>query len=93
MLICRKNYAPWANLLYWDGQYGPIKYIYKLFSDITNHGHRQNFCFRCLGNFTTPEILEHHKLLITRDDFIAMVYVRSRGMGGPGTIGTRELII
>jgi hypothetical protein len=40
----------------------------RLFSDITKHNGQLNMCLRCLGHFTTPEILNRHKQLCTRED-------------------------
>ena len=77
MFISRKNYARLANLVYWDEHYAPIKNIDRLFCDITKHGNRKHFCLRCLGNFTTAEILEH-QLLCTRDNFMSVVHVLPR---------------
>ena len=78
------------NLLYFDGHYAPIKNIDKLFSDITKHQHRKNFCLRCLGHFTTPEILERHQLICSRDDFMSVVHVLPRPNSEEAHITFRE---
>ena len=78
MFISRKIYARWANLLYWNKHYAPIKNIDRLFSNITKHHPRKNICFRCFGHFTTPEILERHKLLCSRDYFMSVLHVLPR---------------
>ena len=44
LVISRKNYERVANLLYWKEHYAPITNIARLFSDITKHGHQNNFC-------------------------------------------------
>ena len=78
MFISRRNYDRWANLLYWDGHYAPIRNIDRLFSDITKHEHHKIFCLHYLGHFTTPAILEWHQLLCSRNDFISVVHLFSR---------------
>ena len=46
-----------------------------LFNDLTNHQNRVNMCLRCLGRFYTPESLEKHQRLCTREDFMSVVHV------------------
>ena len=90
MFISRKNYARWANLLYWNEHYAPIKNIDRLFSDISKHHSRKNFCLRCLGHFTTPAILERHQMLCSRDDFMSVVHVLPRPNSEESHIKFRE---
>ena len=75
LFISRKQYPRTANLLYWDEHYAPITDISRLFNDLTKHDNRVNMCLRCLGRFYTPESLEKHQRLCTREDFMSVVHV------------------
>ena len=75
LVISRKNYSRVANLIYWNGHYAPIVIISRLFSDITKHKQLKHICLRCLGHFTTSNILARHQQLCTRDDFMSVLHV------------------
>ena len=75
LVISRKNYERVANLLYWKNHYAPISSISRLFSDITNIKNQKHFCLRCLGHFSSEEVLARHKELCTRDDFMSVLHV------------------
>ena len=75
LVISRKNYDNVANLLHWKDHYAPISSIPHLFSDITKHNPQKHFCLRCLGHFSSEEVLACHKELCTRDDFISVLHV------------------
>ena len=68
LVSSRKNYQRETNLLYWKEHYAPINSIPRLFSDITKHGNQRHFCHRCLGHFSSEEVLARHQELCTRDD-------------------------
>ena len=57
LVISQKNYDCVANILYWKQHYAPITSIPRLFSDITKHNHQKHFCLRCLGHFSSEEVL------------------------------------
>ena len=59
-VISCKNYNKVANLLYWKWHYAPIVNILRFFSDITKHNGLKLICLRCLGHFTTSDILTRH---------------------------------
>ena len=82
LVISRNNHDSVANLLYWKQHYAPIISIPRLFSDITKHTHQKHFCLRCLGHFSSEEVLELHKVLCTRDDFMSVLHV----LPNPGSI-------
>ena len=65
LVINRNNHERVANLLYWNELYAPITSIACLFSDITKHGHQNNFCPRGLGHFSSDDVLARHKELCT----------------------------
>ena len=73
--ISRKNYERVANLLYWNGHYAPITSISRLFYDITKHKDDKHFCLRCLGHFSSEEVLAPHKELCSRDDFMSVLHI------------------
>ena len=75
LVISLKNYERAANLLYWNEHYATITSITRLFSEITKHGHQNNFCLRCLGHLSLKEVLARHKELCTRDDFMSVLHV------------------
>ena len=47
----------------------------RLFSDITKHKQLKHICLRCLGHFTTSNILARHQQLCTRGDFMSVLHV------------------
>ena len=75
LVISHKNHERVANLLYWKEHYAPITSIPRLFSDITKHTNQKHFCLRCLGHFSSEEVLARHKELCTRDDFMSVLHV------------------
>ena len=75
MVISRKNYERVANLLYWKKHYAAITSIPRLFKDITKHKQQLHFCLRCLGHFSSEEVLSRHMKLCTRDDFMSVLHV------------------
>ena len=75
LIISLKYYERVANLLYWNNPYEPISSISRLFSDITNIKNQKHFCLRCLGHFSSNEVLARHKELCTRDDFMSVLHV------------------
>ena len=75
LMISRKNHESVANLLYWQQHYAQIISIPRLFSDITKHNHQTHFCLRCLGHFSSEEVLARHNKLCTRDDFMSVLHV------------------
>ena len=90
MIISRKNKPRWANLLYWNEHYAPIKNIGRLFSDISKHDHHKNFCFRCLGYFSSPELLARNQKLCSREDFMSVVHVLPKPNSEKSHIKFRE---
>ena len=75
VVISGKTHELVPNLLYWKDHYAPIISVPRLFSDITKHTHQKHFCLRCLGHFSSEEVLARHKELCTRDDFISVLHV------------------
>ena len=75
LVISRKNYERVANFLYWKDHYAPITSIPRLFADITKHKPQKHFCLRCLGHFSSEEVLARHKELCIRDDFMSVLHV------------------
>ena len=75
LVISRKNYERVANLLYWKDHYAPITSIPHLFADITKHNPQKHFRLRCLGHFSSEEVLARHKELCTRADFMSVLNV------------------
>ena len=75
LVISRKSHERVVNLLYWKKHYAPITSIPRLFADITKHNPQKHFCLRCLGHFTSEEVLARHKQLCTRDDFMSVLHV------------------
>ena len=71
----QKNYEHVANLLYWKGHYAPITNISRLIQDITKHKEQNHFCLRCLGHFSSEEVLARHKELCTRYNFMSVLHV------------------
>ena len=57
LVISCKTHDRVANLLYWKQHYAPITSIPRLFLDITKHTHQKHFCLRCLGHFSSEEVL------------------------------------
>ena len=75
MVISRKNYERVANLLYWKEHYALITSIPRLFADITKHKPQKHCCLRCLGHFSSEDVLARHKELCTRDDFMSVLHM------------------
>ena len=75
LVISRTIHERVANLLYWKQYYAPITSIQRLFKDITKHKEQKHFCLRCLGHFSSKEVLERQKELCTRDDFMSVLHV------------------
>jgi len=49
------------NLLYWRGHYAWIKDVSRLLSSMRKHEHKLYFCMRCLGHFSSQQVLDKHK--------------------------------
>ena len=81
LVISGKNYQREANLLYWKEHYAPITCISRLFSEFRKHPNQKQFCLRCLGYFSSEEVLARHQNLCTRDDLMSVLYV----LTAPGT--------
>ena len=75
LVISRKNYDRVATLRYLNNHYAPIANISRFYSDITNIKHQKHFCLRCLGQFSTEEILARQMELCTRDDFMSGLHI------------------
>ena len=75
LVIIRKNHVRMANLLNWKQHYAPITSIQRLFKVITKHKKQKHFCLRCLGHFSSEEVLARHKELSTRNDFMSVLHV------------------
>ena len=48
-----------------------------MFKDITKHKEQTHFCLRCLGHFSSQEILKRHNELYTKNDFMSVLHVLS----------------
>ena len=46
-----------------------------MFSDIKKNVNQKHFCLRCLGHFSSEEVLVRHMELFTRDDFVSLLHV------------------
>ena len=75
LVITRKNYERVANLVYWKNHYAPNANISRLFSDLTKGKREHQICLRCLRHFQTEEVLNRHKVLCTRDDYMSVLHV------------------
>ena len=75
MFISSKHYPREANLFYWKEHYAPISDISRLFGDFTRSRQKHHMCTRCLGFFTTADILARHKQLCTRTDFMSVLHL------------------
>ena len=75
LVTSRTNHERVANLLYWKQHYTLIISISRLFSDLSKHNPQKHFCLRCLGHFSSEEVLARHNELCTRDDFMTVLDV------------------
>ena len=75
MVISRKSYERFANILYWKENYAPITCIPSLFVNITKHKPHKQFCLRCLRHFSLEDVLARHKERCTREDLVSVLYV------------------
>ena len=49
------------NLLYWRGHYSWISHFSRLMSSVTKHKAKKHFCLKCLGHFSTENVLVRHE--------------------------------
>jgi len=55
------------NLLYWRGHYSWISHFSRLMSSVTNHKAKKHFCMKCLGHFSTEDVLLRHEEVCSGD--------------------------
>ena len=75
LITSRKIHEQVANLLNWKEHYALITSLPRLLSNITKHTNQEHFCLRCLGHFSSEEVLARHKELCTRDDFMSALNI------------------
>jgi len=55
------------NLLYWRGHYSWISKFSRLMSSVTKHQAKKHFCMKCLGHFSSENVLLRHEELCSGD--------------------------
>lgn len=55
------------NLLYWRGHYSWISKFSRLMSTVTKHQAKKHFCMKCLGHFSTENVLLRHEEVCSGD--------------------------
>lgn len=55
------------NLLYWRGHYSWISHFSRLMSSVTKHKAKKHFCMKCLGHFSTENVLLRHEEVCSGD--------------------------
>ena len=75
MYSSKTYYSREADLLYWNEHYAPIVNLSKLLYGVTKGKYRKYFCNRCWYYAKTKRLLELHKKLCTRQDFISTLHL------------------
>ena len=55
------------NLLYWREHYSWISKFSRLMSSVTKHQGKKHFCMKCLGHFSTENVLLRHEEMCSGD--------------------------
>lgn len=55
------------NLLYWRGHYSWISQFSRLMSSVTKHQGKKHFCLKCLGHFSSENVLQRHEEICSGD--------------------------
>ena len=75
MYSTKTEYSRTADLLYWNEHYAAITNLSRLLSGVTKEKYRKYFCRKCWYYAKSERLLELHRKLCSRPDFISTLHL------------------